>query len=90
MDKDDMMEQLEEEKALLADGFDDCIIGVQAQCGHNIKAIYSAQAIISKLAKDMTEEQALEYYEFNICGAYIENGPIFMEIGIKPNLNCLL
>ena len=38
-----------------------------------MQAVYSMEAIIECLCDDMTEEDALEYFYFNIAGSYLEN-----------------
>ena len=61
---------------LFADGFDGAIIG---HCSNGVK--YSAPTIIQILQDNdnMTEEEALDYYYYNIEGASIgEYTPIYM------------
>jgi hypothetical protein len=55
---------------LVADGFDDCIIGLTFR-EDELVALYSADRIIDKLARDMTEAEAAEYFGYNIEGAYV-------------------
>jgi hypothetical protein len=63
-------------------GFDGCIIGqstVFNDSGEsNIKIVYSGSLIISQLTADgMTFDEAYEYCEFNMEGAYVgKNTPI--------------
>jgi len=57
-------------KILLADGYDDCLIGLTFREGELV-ALYSAERIIEKLSEDMTIEEAYEYFEFNIEGSYV-------------------
>lgn len=69
------------EGAIILDGFDDCIIGLTEEFGNNIRILYSTEKIIDKLMLDseMTEEDAWEYYSFNIVGGYYgEQNPIFL------------
>jgi len=51
------------------DGLDDAIIGVTASYD---KVVYSAQRILSLLSEQsgMSEDDALEFMEFNIVGMY--------------------
>ena len=64
-------------KILLADGFDDCLIGLTFR-GEELVALYSADAVIGKLARDMSYDDAVDYFEFNIGGAYMgERTPMF-------------
>jgi hypothetical protein len=66
---------------LKADGFDDCLIGVGFTFGKFGTLVYDQAKVIEKLKSDgMTEEEAFEYYEYNILGACLgDNMPIFVE-----------
>jgi len=45
---------------------------------NSMRLIYSKSKCIQILMKDMSEEDALEYYEYNIVGAYMgEKTPIW-------------
>ncbi len=67
------------ENVLLADGFEDAFIGIGRQFGSPI-AIYDRNKCIDILMKDMLEEEAEEYFQYNVEGAWVgENTPIFME-----------
>ena len=76
--------ELTEPSYIKADGFDDCLIGLGFKFGNRGTLIYDQAKVIQKLIDDsegrMTEDDAFEYYEFNILGAYVgENMPIFVE-----------
>ena len=63
-----------DEELLRMDGFDDAVIGIDE---HSMRLIYSRSKILEILQKDMSEEDALEYFEFNIHCAYVgEKTPI--------------
>lgn len=63
-----------DEELLRMDGFDDAIIGIDE---HSMRLIYSRSKILEILQKDMSEEDALDYFEFNIHCAYVgEKTPI--------------
>ena len=65
---------------LKADGFDEAIIGVVQRMG--IQAIcYDQDKVIDILMGDgMTYEEAVEYFEFNIAGAWVgESTPFFLQ-----------
>jgi len=69
------------EGAIVMDGFDDCIIGVSEEFGHDTKIVYSKERVIQKLMKsgEMTEEDAIEYFYYNMVGGYFgERNPIFL------------
>jgi hypothetical protein len=77
-------DELVEPAYIKADGFDDCLIGLGFKFGNRGTLIYDQAKVIQKLIDDsegkMTEDEAFEYYEFNILGAYVgENMPIFVE-----------
>jgi hypothetical protein len=64
-----------EEELLKADGFDDAIIGIDEE---SMRLIYSVSKCIDILCKDMDEEEAVEYFNFNVKGAYMgEKTPIW-------------
>lgn len=64
---------------LKADGFDEAIIGVVERIG--VQAIcYDKDKVIEILMKDMPYEEAIEYFEYNIAGAYVgESTPFYLE-----------
>lgn len=69
------------EGAILMDGYDDCIIGISEEFGMEPRIVYSKQRIIQKMVKTdlMTEEEAIEYFYFNMVGGYFgERNPIFL------------
>jgi hypothetical protein len=63
----------------IADGFDDAIIGVD---DNNLKIVYDIDKVIDILIKDgMTDDEAIEFYEYNIAGSYVgENTPSFIRL----------
>ena len=73
---DRIKEWFPEDEILLADGFDKAIIGVS---NNDMRVIYSKSLCIDILiSKGMDEDEALEYFEFNISGAYVgEKTPIW-------------
>jgi hypothetical protein len=69
----------EEETILLADGFESAFLGVGRQFG-NPMAVYDRKKCIDILMKDMSYEEAEEYFQFNVEGAWIgEQTPIFLN-----------
>ena len=67
---------------LLADGFDDCFLGVAQRFGFEGEvAAYDLDMVLDKLVKrdGMTEVEAYEFYEFNFVGAWVgPQTPIFI------------
>ncbi len=70
-----ILEWFPEDEILKADGFDDAIIGID---GSSMRLIYSISKCIQILSKDMSEEDAIEYFEYNVSGSYVgEKTPIW-------------
>jgi hypothetical protein len=66
-----------DEKVLLLDGLDEAFIGLTSR---NVRAVYSMDKIIECLSKDMSEQDAWEYFHFNIECAYVgEKTPIYIQ-----------
>ena len=63
---------------LKADGFDEAVIGVVERLG--TQAIcYDTEKVIEILMRDMSEEEAWEYFQYNIAGAWVgEHTPFFL------------
>jgi len=69
----------EDENFLLADGFDDAFVGIGRQFGRPI-AVYNRSKCIDILTENMSYEEAEEYFQFNVEGAWVgEHTPIFLE-----------
>ena len=67
--------------ALLADGFEDALVGYGYQFNYPI-AVYSRKKCIEILMDDgiMDYEEATEYFDFNVAGAYVgESTPVFLD-----------
>lgn len=65
---------------LLADGFENAFLGIGQQF-NTFFAIYDRNKCIDILTKDMSLEEAEEYFDFNVTGAYVgENTPVFIDI----------
>ena len=73
-----IVEQFQDEEILKADGFDEAVIGIEES---SMRLIYSVEKCINILMKqgmDMTE--AVEYFDFNVSGAYVgEKTPIWCD-----------
>lgn len=73
---------------LFLEGFDAAIIGVGRRCGQPDIVAYDVDKIIAILMKDhgMSEEDANEFYEFNIAGAWVgDETPVFIVLGSPVN-----
>ena len=61
-----------------ADGFDDAILGIDSK---SYRVIYDADIMVEILMEDeeMSEEEALEYLDYNVFNAWIgDQTPIYL------------
>ena len=65
---------------LIADGFDEAILGVYVH-DDNPKVIYDSHKCVDMLMEQgMTNDDAQEYFDYNISGAYMgEKTPLFIH-----------
>jgi hypothetical protein len=69
------------EEALVWDGFDEALIGFGQRCGMGPVAVYDYEKMVEILMEDMTVDEAHEYLEYNVLGAYIgEYTPIIVNV----------
>ncbi|MAK31989.1 hypothetical protein [Acinetobacter sp.] len=62
----------------IADGFGDCIIGVVEGFSQPMAVLYDKSKVLKSLQEHMEEDEAREYYEFNILGSYVgEYTPLY-------------
>ena len=69
---------------LVADGFDDAFIGIARIFNSPPIACYDTEKCLQVLMKRdrMTYEEAQEFFEFNVIGAYVgEQTPVFVVVG---------
>ncbi len=70
------------EGMMVADGFDDAIIGTASQFGQDTVLAYNVDKVIEILMNrdGMPYEDALEFFSFNIEGAYVGDGtPVWIH-----------
>ena len=70
-----------DENSILADGFEEALIGVAIRLGENL-VIYDYEKSIDILMNrdGMDREGAIEFMSFNVLGAWVgDNTPIFIE-----------
>lgn len=74
------LDQTNNEDLLFADGFDDCVIGVEDGLGSRV--VYDKQLMIEELiSQGMKEIDAIEYLMFNTWGAYVgEATPMYIYV----------
>ena len=74
-----LIELYPEDEFLIADGFDDAVIGVDYA---STRLIYSCKKCLKILIEDegMEPEDAIEHFQYNVAGAYVgEKTPIWCE-----------
>ena len=79
------IELLKEENPdyLMADGFDDAIVGTAERFGMHRVVLYDTTKCIDILMKrdKMTEEEAIDFFYYNVLGSWMgEYTPCFSEI----------
>jgi len=79
------IELLKEENPdyLMADGFDDAIVGTAERFGMHRVVLYDTIKCIDILMKrdKMTEEEAIDFFYYNVLGSWMgEYTPCFSEI----------
>lgn len=74
---DNILASLPDEEFIIADGFDEAVIGVDTS---SMRLIYSVNKCIEILKREMTEDEAIDRMSFKISGAYVgEKTPIWCE-----------
>ncbi len=77
MNIEEILEKYPDEEILQADGFNEAIIGIDT---NTYRLVYSVSKCIEILERDMTNTEAVEYFYFNVSGAYVgEKTPIWCE-----------
>lgn len=65
-----IVEQYPDENILKADGFDGAVIGYCIDRGE-FRLVYSEDKCIDILMRDMSEIDAIEYFDYNVSGSYV-------------------
>jgi len=81
---DELMESLENEQCLLADGFEKGLIGIT--CGIEPRAVYDINKMITILMErdEMDYNEAVEFLEYNVIGAYVgEKTPVYIDMDMQ-------
>ncbi len=75
-----IIEMYPDEEFLQADGFDGALLGVVNDFNSEPRLAYSKDKCIEILMERMTYDEALEYFEYNVQGAYVgEKTPIWVD-----------
>ena len=68
--------------ALLCDGFDEAIIGLAERINLGPVVAYDVDKMLKIMVErdGMTYEEAMEYFDYNILGAWMgENTPVYIQ-----------
>lgn len=64
--------------------FDEAIIGVAERIGQSAVVAYDTTKLVEILSRTMSVDEAYEFFEFNILGAYVgERTPMFITTVFK-------
>jgi len=69
-------------EALLCDGFDEAIIGMAERINLGPVVAYDVDKMLDIMVErdGMTYEEAIEYFDYNIIGAWMgENTPVYIQ-----------
>lgn len=79
IDREHLMEILEEEECLTADGFDDALVG--CTYGANVVAVYDINKMVEILMEEGTDyDDAVEFLDYNVVGTYLgEKTPLYVN-----------
>jgi hypothetical protein len=69
-------------EALLCDGFDEAIIGMAERINLGPVVAYDVDKMLEIMVErdGMTYEEAIEYFDYNILGAWMgENTPVYIQ-----------
>jgi hypothetical protein len=76
----EILDNFPDEEFTLLTGLDDAVIGVDAYC-EPMRLVYSINEIVECFMREgMTDEEAIEYYEYNTARAvpYLPNSPLLI------------
>jgi hypothetical protein len=66
---EEIIDRYEDEELLIADGFNDAIIGIDES---SMRIIYSVSKCLEILQEDnISYEDAFEYFTYNVSGGYV-------------------
>jgi len=71
-----------DDRTLFADGFDDAIIGLNYKGGYH-RVVYDGKKMVKQLKDEQgwTEEEAMEWLQFNTFNAYMGKGtPLYVDV----------
>jgi len=76
-----------DEPIMLADGFEEAFVGIARQCGNPVAIYHREKCIKILMRKGMSEDEAEEFFEYNIEGCYSgEQTPAYLDWILEPVL----
>tara|TARA_R110002074_G_scaffold28743_7_gene82819 strand:+ start:1191 stop:1484 length:294 start_codon:yes stop_codon:yes gene_type:complete len=79
--REQFIETLADNEALLADGFEEALIGHTQ--GGNVVAVYDYELCVQVLMErdSMTAHEAIDFMDFNVVGSYVgDKTPVFISM----------
>lgn len=75
-----------DEEVVIYHGYDDAVVGMGTQFTRGPVLIYDYEKIIAALVNEgMSEDEAVEYYDFNIEGSWVgERTPVIVNFRFEP------
>ena len=73
---------MSDDRTRYADGFDDAIIGLNYKGGYH-RVVYDGKKMVKQLKDEQgwTEEEAMEWLQFNTFNAYMGKGtPLYVDV----------
>lgn len=81
---DYVLDYYHDEEIIKADGLDDAIIGIDE---NTLRLVYSYSKVIEILKREMPEDDAIEWYYFNIQSSHVGGKtPIWVQ-DFKPSIS---
>ena len=79
MTLDEIIDLVEDPDLLTLDGYDECVVGLVERQGQPTILCYDRALILAKLEREMSAEEAEEFFDFNIIGAWMgDRTPCFL------------
>ena len=70
-----------EEEIVIYDAYEDAIIGLADRFGMDTSVAYDYDKVIKILMEDMSYEEAVEYFDFNVIGGWVgDSTPVFIKV----------
>ena len=74
---DDFISSVTEDPVIIPDNLDEAFVGLATE-EDQVRAVYSIDKCINLLSRDMTVDEATEYFWFNVAGTLGAGFPIYI------------